>query len=112
MVPIHLRILLDYGRERIVEFMSYKSWDELLKGISIPQLIDQILKALREVNMDHLSQETVVFICSYNNVRKEGDRVAHNASRNEIKEAVNMQNNCQDGLKLTELYQFVFTTPV
>ena len=90
--------------------MDYKSWDELREGRNISQLTNLIVKRLHEVNAHHLSQETVVFLCSYNNVRKEGDRVAHNASQNEIKNAVIMQKNSQDGLKLKELYQFVFTT--
>ena len=93
--------------------MKYKNWQELRKGRNIPQLTDMIVQGLSEVNTgDPLSRETVVFLCSYNNIRKHGDQIAHNASQIEIKNAVMMGKNSQDGLKLEELYKFVFHTAI
>ena len=62
--------------------------------------------------MDPLSQETVLFLCSFNNIRKLGDYFAHNATQPEIKKAVMTKMNSEEGLRLEELYQFVYTNNV
>ena len=91
--------------------MNYKCWNDLHKGRDFPQLTDMIVKGLRKENVvDPLSRETVVFLCSYNNIRLRGGEIAHNASQIEIKNAVMMEKNSQDSLQLEELYQFVFHT--
>lgn len=93
--------------------MNFKNWDEFREGKNVNQMTEMIIKVFQERNENpRLSRETVVFLCSYNNVRKDGDRVAHTASQNEIKDAVIMQKNSQDGVKLTELYYFVFSTAI
>ena len=93
--------------------MNFKSWDEFRGGKNVNQLTELIIKGFQEGNVNRrLSQETVLFLCSYNNVRKDGDRVAHTASQNEIKDAVIMQKDSQDGVKLTELYYYVFPAPI
>lgn len=89
--------------------MNYNSWDEFREGRNVPELTDMILKGFRELKVvDPLSHETVAFLCSYNNFRKHGDHIAHNATQIEIKNAVIMKRNSQNGLQLEELYQFVY----
>lgn len=92
--------------------MKYNTWDELRGGREIHPLTDLILEGLLSVNEDSLSRDTVFFLCSYNNVRKEGDRIAHNASQNEIKNAVMTKRNSTDGMQLEELYKFVYATSI
>jgi hypothetical protein len=91
--------------------MKYKSWDELREGRSAGRMTDMIIEALQKQNVvDHLSRRTLEFLCSYNNIRKVADRIAHEATQNEIKDAVMKEKNSQDGSRLEELYQFVFST--
>ena len=91
--------------------MESKSWIELRGSRTILQLTDVIVNGLRRENVvDPLSRKTVVFLCSYNNIRLRGDRIAHNASQLEIKNAVMLEKNSEDSLQLEELYQFVYPT--
>jgi hypothetical protein len=93
--------------------MKYRSWEEFRGGRNISQLTDVIVKGLRDSNVeDPLSRVTVEFLCSYNNIRKLGDHIAHNANQTEIKKAVMMKKNSQDGSQLEELYKFVFPIPI
>jgi len=114
LVPIHLRILLDYSRKTILESLGYGSWDQFRDGKNVSQLTNVIIDELHKENVvDPLSRETVEFLCSYNNIRRHGDYIAHNASQTEIKHAVMMKKNSQEGLQLEELYEFVFpSTPI
>jgi hypothetical protein len=89
--------------------MKCESWDKFRDGRNTSQLTDVIVKGLHDSNIvDPLSRETVEFLCSYNNIRRLGDEIAHHASQTEIKKAVMMKKNSQDGSQLEELYQFVY----
>ena len=93
--------------------MGYKSWDELRRD-SDPHVTDVIVEGLRNRDdVDPLSRETVEFLCAFNNIQQmHGNYIAHNASQIEIKNAIMLKRNSQDGLHLEELYQFAFPTPI
>jgi hypothetical protein len=58
-------------------------------------------------------RETVVFLCSYNNIRRDGNHFAHSASQGEIRDAVeNKSIDSQDRRFLEQLYKFVFRVPI
>ena len=90
--------------------MQCESWEDLQDNdISLP---DKIMQGL--ANVQHgLSQEAVTFLCSYNNVRRDGNYSAHVASQGEIKEAIETKPvSSQERRYLEQLYEFVFSVPV
>jgi hypothetical protein len=93
--------------------MNYKSWHEFRKRRNIFELTDEIVKGLHKLGIaEPLSGETVAFLCSFNNIRENGDQVAHNATRIEIENAVKLQKSSQDGPQLEELYRFVYNVAI
>ena len=60
-------------------------------------------------NMD-IHKKQLLFLCSYNNVRRDGNYSAHVASQREIKEAVETKPvSSQEHRYLEQLYEFVFS---
>jgi hypothetical protein len=112
LIPIHLRVLLDRSRQTMLQHMKFECWEDLRQdNNSISQLTDTILRGLANVE-DRLSRETVVFLCSYNNIRRDGNYFAHSASQMEIRDAVEKKSiDSQDRRFLEQLYQFVFHVP-
>ena len=70
--------------------------------------------ALTRAGLQHCpSRDAVEFLCSYNNVRRDGNYHAHNASEDEIRHAVlTKQVGSQDREFLKQLFEFIFRCPV
>ena len=114
LIPIHLRVLLDRGREKILKYLLYGTWDDLSRAQAQGEnnsLSDMIMQGLG--NIQHgLSQEAVKFLCTYDNIRRDGNHFAH-ASEAEIKNAVETKSICsQERRFLEQLYEFVFNVSV
>ena len=80
---------LDYSHDKILRCLGYKTWVAFQKGRSASELKDVVVEKLCNLKVvDPLSQKTVLFLCSFNNIRMLGDHFAHNATQPEIKKAV------------------------
>ncbi|KAF8887848.1 hypothetical protein CPB84DRAFT_1786619 [Gymnopilus junonius] len=68
------------------------------------------MRTLVQANIQYCpSRDAVDFLCTYNNVRREGNYRAHNASQAELRDAVTTKPiESQDRLFLEQLYQFIF----
>ena len=90
--------------------MGFESWDDLVKGQNVEQVITSIIHALTKAGIqDSPPHDTIHYLCSYNNVRKDGNYHAHNATQEEMREAVLTKRlDSRDRIALTYFFQFVF----
>jgi len=108
LAPFHLRVLLDRTRQKILQEFQCKSWEDLRCDHTIHQLVDIITERLAYVPR-HPSRDSIKFMCSYNNVRREGNAAAHSASRDEIREAVLKKHlETQERRYLEQIFEFLF----
>ncbi|KAG1851359.1 hypothetical protein F4604DRAFT_2045896 [Suillus subluteus] len=108
LVPLHLRVLLDLARRKVLEHLGHDTWEELRASCSIYQLTDVIFNGLKQKGVSYLpSHESISFLCSYNNVRRAGNIAAHSAKEDDIRRAVLTQSlesrdrKCLEGAHLT-----------
>ena len=90
LIPLHLCVLLDEARQKILQTLSIQSWDDLhpMSRYDISARVVQQLKGERHAP----SADTVIFICSYNNVRRDGNEAAHTATQDQVKQAVMLKS--------------------
>ena len=110
---------MDQSRKRILELIEYKTWGDFLNACNKDEakMVNIIVNGLRNPDLKVVvvhppSKETLEFLCSYNNIRRLADNIAHDASPIEIQQAILMNKNSEDGLPLQELYNFVFPNPI
>jgi hypothetical protein len=108
LAPLHLRVLLDRARQKILGELKCGSWEDLRGERTVPQLVDIIDARLANVPRCP-SRESIRFMCSYNNVRREGNVAAHTASQDEIREAVMKKTlETQERRYLEQIFEFLF----
>ena len=108
LVPLHLQVLLDRARQKLLQEFQCSSWEELRHDCTIYQLADNIANHLTQVP-HHPSHDSIRFMCSYNNVRWEGNVTAHNASLEDIREAVMKKPlDTQERRYLEQIFEFLF----
>ncbi|KAG1889018.1 uncharacterized protein F5891DRAFT_1215943 [Suillus fuscotomentosus] len=89
LVPVHLRVLLDLARRKVLEHLGYETWEELRASCSIHQLSNKIFDALKQQGVSYTpSHQSILFLCSYNNIRRAGNTAAHSAKEDDIRHAV------------------------
>jgi len=90
------------------------SWDDLPNHHDEQELTGVIMQALAQAGLQYCpSRDAVEFLCSYNNVRRDGNYHAHNASKDEIRNAIlTKQIGSQDRRFLTQLFEFIFRCPI
>lgn len=103
------------GRERIAEILGYNSWDTLFQANPWSQLAETVLKEFEKRKDERcLSEEGLTYVCLPNNVRNDGNRSAHSASKAEIREALNWSDPRHKGQAtsekplLKEVFEFVY----
>ena len=94
--------------------MEISSWEDLRNNRDEQNLTGAIMLVLTQANLQYCpSRDAVEFLCSYNNVRRDGNYRAHNASKDEIRDAVlTKQVGSQDRQYLTQLFEFIYKCPV
>ena len=108
LAPLHLRVLLDRARQKLLQEFQCGSWEELRRDRTVYQLADDIANRLAQVP-HHPSHDSIRFMCSYNNVRREGNVAAHNASLEDIREAVMKKPlETQERRYLEQIFEFLF----
>jgi hypothetical protein len=87
---LHLRVLLDQARGKILEHLDHESWEGLCtKSNSVHQLADDIHGKLKKKNILHTPPHSAIsFLCSYNNIRRAGNVAAHTAKLEDVRNAV------------------------
>jgi hypothetical protein len=110
--PLHLRVLLDQARRKVLDVLNCETWEDLRENKSALLLADEIYA--RIANAEHSpSREAVRFLCSYNNVRRSGNNVAHTAKPEEVKAAVlTKQLDSKERNLLEQLYTFTYELSV
>jgi hypothetical protein len=100
--PIHIRVLLDRSRGKIVEQSRYDSWEDLRDSLEINELKKYI------TSTHCIRNDLASFICEFTNVRRDGNEAAHTAECRDIRSAVQQKPEGAERRLLEEVYQFVF----
>ncbi|KAG2075646.1 hypothetical protein BDR04DRAFT_1091210, partial [Suillus decipiens] len=71
LVPLHLRVLLDLARKKVLEHLGHDTWEDLRASRNIYQLTDAIFNGLKQKGVSYLpSHESIYFLCSFNDIRR------------------------------------------
>ncbi|TDL16418.1 hypothetical protein BD410DRAFT_889013 [Rickenella mellea] len=105
--PLHLRVLLDMAQQKILEHLKADSWEDFRAEKNLSQLVEDVFEKLS--GHCHLSREAILFLCSYNDVRKAGNKAAHTAKQEEIRNAV-LTKPLERGERrhLEQIFEFTF----
>ncbi|KIM73213.1 hypothetical protein PILCRDRAFT_829303 [Piloderma croceum F 1598] len=110
--PLHLRVLLDKARQKIINHIECDTWEDLRQDKSIYNLAEHVYAHLADTEHPP-SRGAVQFLCSYNNVCRSGNSVAHTAKPEEVKAAVTTrQLESTERRWLEQLYMFTYEEPV
>ena len=105
--PLRLRILLDFARSKIVAHSQAESWDVLRNEEDVDTFRDR-LYALLAGDPYRPTKEALLFLCSPNNIRKEGNNAAHQAEKDEIAEAIAQRQFGLERTNLEGLFEYTF----
>ncbi|KAG2745771.1 hypothetical protein P692DRAFT_2077881 [Suillus brevipes Sb2] len=110
LVPLHLRVLLDRARGKILEHLGHESWEGLRADCNVSQFADDIFNKLKKKGVSYTPpHQAIDFLCSYNNIRRAGNTAAHTAKEEEVRHAVLTQPlESQDREHLENLFTFAY----
>ena len=96
------------ARDKVLSVLKFQVWEDLRGDRNIYQLVDFVHQRL--INRPNCpSEETILFLCSYNNVRKEGNTAAHTAKVEDMKAAVMTKGlDKHDRRCLEQVFKFTF----
>ncbi|KIM72202.1 hypothetical protein PILCRDRAFT_744773 [Piloderma croceum F 1598] len=99
-------------RQKILNHIECDTWEDLRQDKSIYNLAEHVYA--HPADTEHPpSRGAVQFLCSYNNVRRSGNSVAHTAKAEEVKAAVTTrQLELTERWWLEQLYMFTYGEPV
>jgi len=101
--PLHLRVLLDQARIKIVKDCKCNSWEDLRGARRLLELKQHIANQL------NLPIDITSFVCEFNNVRDKGNKAAHVATAADVRHAVLQQRlGTADRYLLGQLFEFVY----
>ena len=106
--PLHLRVLLDKARRKVLDELNCETWEDLRQNKSASVLTEHIHAHIAKAEHPP-SREAVHLLCSYNNIRRSGNNAAHNAKPEVVKAAVLTKDLDSNERKLLEqLYLFTY----
>ncbi|KAG1818664.1 uncharacterized protein BJ212DRAFT_1346754 [Suillus subaureus] len=110
LVPLHLRVLLDLARKKVLEHLGHETWEELRASRSVFQLADTIFNDLKQKGVSYSpSYQSIFFLCSYNNIRRAGNTAAHSAKEDDVRHAVLTQSlGSHDRKCLESLFTYAY----
>ncbi|KAG2119168.1 uncharacterized protein F5147DRAFT_668523 [Suillus discolor] len=110
LVPLHLRVLLDLARKKVLEHLGHETWEDLRASRSVYQLADTICNDLKQKGVSYPpSSESIFFLCSYNNIRRAGNTAAHSAKEDDVRHAVLTQSlESRDRRCLESLFTYAY----
>lgn len=108
--PLHLRVLLDQARIKILDESDCDTWDSLREHCGEGRLQDLKEYVAAKPGLD---AELARFVCEFNNVRREGNEAAHSAEPGRIRDAVRQRPIGSTERRLLErLFKFVYNSDV
>lgn len=109
LTPLHLRVLLDDARKKVLTVLENDSWEELRGSRNLDDQVDFIFRQLSiQCGRSPLTPSCVRFLCSYNNIRRLGNLAAHRATKDNIRRAIFTQTIDQNRSWLEMLFNFTF----
>ncbi|KAG6825391.1 hypothetical protein H0H92_003832 [Tricholoma furcatifolium] len=112
LIPLHLRTLLDLGRQKVLDYAEVDNWMTLRNGRNNVELTNYIM-GLLDTTTNAPSQEAIELLCLYNNIRTGSNHQAHNATEDEIRDAVMSEPiGLLDRDSLERLFSFTFGSSV
>ena len=103
-------MLLDEARKKVLELLHRESWEDLRGDQTIAELLLTLQgnPALTNIQFP-LTSLGLDFLCSFNNVRREGNAAAHTATKDAVREAVQRKPlDKTERISLEELYKFTY----
>jgi hypothetical protein len=110
LTPLHLRVLLDAARKKVLELLHHDSWEELRGERTIAELL-KILRNSPAISAVQFppTNSALEFLCSFNNVRRDGNTAAHSATLQEMQDAVRTKAlDTKERASLESLYAFAY----
>ncbi|KAG7442055.1 uncharacterized protein BT62DRAFT_1079591 [Guyanagaster necrorhizus] len=104
--PLHIRVLLDKTKIKILERCQYTSWDALRNSRPPEEL-----KAFIQTNAQ-LTAAVSNFIFECSDLRREGNQSAHSASADDVRSAIMQKPFGEERTLLEQLYIFVYGKPI
>jgi hypothetical protein len=96
--------------------MQITSWEDIVNNQSLNQSTSTIVLALEQARTQHPHppvRDAIYYLCSYNNVRRDGNYHAHYASEEEMRDAILTKPiDSRDRQMLMQFFQFVFGSSV
>jgi hypothetical protein len=111
-MPVHLRVLLYKARLKVLEIFNSQNWENLRGNRTIQQLVVFMHEGLKG-KPNCPTRDTIQFLYSYNNVRRDGNDAAHSASIGDMRVAVTTKTpDSRDRRCLEQLFKFAFDQDV
>ncbi len=106
MAPLHIRVLLDCTRQKILAQTPHQSWDAFCVSASMEDLTDMVAQST------NFSPDLSSYICEFSNTRHQVSVVAHTASIEDVRSAVLQKPFDDERIYLVQLFSFVYDQPV
>ena len=110
LTPLHLRVLLDTARLKILRLLQRDSWEDLRGQQTIAQLLSTLQDHPSLTSVQYpLTSSGLNFLCSFNNVRQDGNTAAHTATQQEVRDAVQTKAlDKKERRSLENVYAFAY----
>lgn len=106
LTPLHLRTLLDLSRQKVLRHTAASTGEELRSNRNVHDLVNKLDEDLTEKPY-RPSNVAIIFLCGFNNVRRDGNIAAHTAEKSDIREAVLKQSIGHNRTMEEQLFKFV-----
>ena len=103
-------MLLDEARKKVLQLLHHESWEDLRRDQTIAELLLTLQDNPALTNIQYpLTNLGLDFLCSFNNVRRDGNAAAHTATKDEVRDAVQRKPlDKKERISLEELYKFTY----
>ena len=92
--------------------MNYDTWEDLRQNRLLYEL-SAIIHGRLSQDSHCPSYETIEFVCAYNNIRRDGNIAARQASQEDMRQAVTTKKlDSKERRCLEEMFLYVFRTEV
>jgi hypothetical protein len=110
LTPLHLRVLLDTARQKMLRLLQRDSWEDLRGQQTMAQLLITLQGHPTLTSVQYpLTSSGLNFLCSFNNVRRDGNTAAHTATQQEVRDAVQTKAlDKQERRSLENVYAFAY----
>ncbi|KAI6100409.1 hypothetical protein EV401DRAFT_904732 [Pisolithus croceorrhizus] len=112
LTPLHLRHLLNLGRQKVAEIFSFSCWEDLVASKKGQNLLKLVKRRLRR-HRYRPSSPALKLLCLPSDVRESGNKAAHSGSEDQIRDAIMTSPlHSENQLLLKEVFRFVYEASV